>query len=95
MKRSIVAFLTGIIIIVYGLASAEDYRQNQPYDQYGNPNYRYKGPSGTEYQYDLSRPSDKLRYDLDLKAKMKDKLSVDPRRNIDRDLGQHGGGIKR
>lgn len=94
MKRLIVAFLTGIII-VYGLAWAEDYHQNQPYDQYGNTNYRYKGSSGTAYQYDLSRPNDKLRYELDLKAQMNDKLSVDPRRNIDRSLGQHDGGIKR
>jgi hypothetical protein len=94
MKRSIVAFLMGIII-VYGLAWAEDYRQNQPYDQYGKPNYRYKGSSGTDYQYDLSKPNDKLLYGIDLKAQMNDKLSVDPRRNIDHGLGQHGGGIKR
>ncbi|OOS01636.1 hypothetical protein B0186_02765 [Canicola haemoglobinophilus] len=48
----------------------------------------YEGPSGTKYQYDLSNPMDKLAYELDLDAQMRDKLSL----NLHRKL-ENGGGI--
>lgn len=58
--------------------------------------YKYKGASGQEYQYDLSDPIDKLNYDLDLKAKMNDELNapITPNVDLDRGIGQYGGGIK-
>ena len=58
--------------------------------------YKYKGASGQEYQYDLSDPIDKLNYDLDLKAKMNDELNapITPNVDLDRGLGQYGCGIK-
>ena len=28
--------------------------------------YKYKGSSGTRYKYDLSKPGDKIRYELDV-----------------------------
>lgn len=76
---------------------------NDPYNPYGSNmsqsdssnQYPYKSSSGTQYQYDLSRPSDQLRYEMDLGAQMRDELSVNPRRDLDRDLGQYGGGIRR
>ena len=39
---------------------------------------------------------DKLNYDLDLKAKMNDELnaSITPNVDLDRSIGQYGGGIK-
>ena len=57
--------------------------------------YQYRGSSGTEYQYDLSRPADKNKYELDIGAQIRDQLNVDPRRELDRDRGQSGGGVKR
>lgn len=48
---------------------------------------------GTRYQYDLSDPTDRVSYSIDLDAQMRDKLSVDPNRNLDRNMGQVGGGI--
>jgi len=53
----------------------------------------YKGSSGTKYDYDLSRPSDRNRYNLDLDAQRRDSLSLSPGRSLDRGLGQFGGGI--
>jgi len=96
MRNSLACVFTAVLLILVGsgAAFAWDY-SNDPYDQYGNPNYRYQGSSGTQYQYDLSRPADQLRYELDLGAQMRDELSVDPRRDLDRDLDQWGGGIRR
>jgi len=65
------------------------------YRDYNDDECRYRGSSGTHYEYDLSRPSDQIRYELDLGAQMRDELSVDPRRDLDRNLGQYGGGICR
>jgi hypothetical protein len=57
--------------------------------------YPYRGASGTQYQYDLSRPGDQLRYEFDPRAQQRDETSVDPRRSIDSGFGQQGGGIRR
>ena len=69
------------------------YNQRQNRDE---NEYKYKGASGQEYQYNLSDPMDKLNYDLDLKAKMNDELyaPITPNVDLDRGLGQYGGGIK-
>ncbi len=53
----------------------------------------YRGSSGAMYQYDLSNPSDQLRYSVDPGAQLRDE--IDPRVQLDRSLGQYGGGIAR
>lgn len=90
--RIVVVGFIGVLLSVS--AFAWDY-SNDPYDRSGNPNYRYQGSSGTKYQYDLSRPGDQIRYEIDINAQMRDQLSVDPRRGLDQGLGQYGGGIRR
>ena len=65
---------------------------DEPYDPYGNPQYRYKGSSGLRYQYDLSKPGDRIRYQLDIDAQIRDSINPDPRIDLDRGLGQYGGG---
>jgi hypothetical protein len=55
--------------------------------------YSYRGSSGTTYQYDLSNPSDQLRYGVDPMAQMRDQMNVNPGVEIDRGLGQYGGGV--
>jgi hypothetical protein len=55
----------------------------------------YRGMSGARYQYDLSTPGDRVRYTVDPQARLRDSISVDPRRGIDQNLGQTGGGIIR
>jgi hypothetical protein len=88
---------TLLAVIFFGIplaVSAGDYSNNS-YDRYGDQKYKYRGSSGAQYQYDLSKPSDQLRYELDLNAQMRDQLSVDPKRDLDRGLDQRGGGIRR
>ncbi len=57
--------------------------------------YKYRGSSGARYKYDLSIPTDAMRYEMDLKAQMQDSMSLDLKRDRDRGLGQWGGGIKK
>jgi hypothetical protein len=73
-------------------AKAWDLYSDDPYDRYGNPQYRYEGLSGTKYQYDLSDPSDRIEYQLDLDAQMRDRINPNPGIQLDRGLGQYGGG---
>lgn len=77
---------------------SQNYPNNQPrntYEQRESQNYPYRGASGTQYQYDLSKPSDQIRYGVDPAAQLRDGISVDPGRAIDRGIGQQGGGIRR
>ena len=53
----------------------------------------YQGSSGSKYQYDLSNPSDRNSYSIDLSAQRRDQLDVSPSRSLDSGLGQYGGGI--
>ena len=92
--------LIRIIVIVLGIlistmtAKAWDHYNDEPYDRYGNPQYRYEGFSGTKYQYGLSDPSDRLDYQLDLDAQMRDRINPNPGIQLDRGLGQYGGGAE-
>ena len=59
--------------------------------------YKYKGASGTKYKYDLSKPSDRIKYSVDPDAKLNDEIymPITPGVEIDRGLHQYGGGIKK
>jgi len=72
---------------------SNDY-SDEPYDRRGEPRYRYEGLSGKKYQYDLSDPADKLEYQVDLDAQMRDKINPDPLIKMDRDMGNYGGGAE-
>lgn len=50
-------------------------------------NNLYRGSSGALYNYDLSNPSDQLRYSVDPGAQLRNSINVDPRVEIDRSLG--------
>lgn len=54
----------------------------------------YKSSTGTKYQYDLSRSDDRINYSTDVDAQMRDSMSVNPDRTLDRMMGQFGGGIE-
>jgi hypothetical protein len=64
---------------------------SNPYDTPSTSNYQSN--TGTSYQYDMSNPSDRLGYSVDPGAQMRDRLSVNPSRSLDREMGQYGGGI--
>ena len=53
----------------------------------------YESSTGTKYQYDTSSPSDNVEYGVDVDAQMRDEISVNPSRGLDRSMGQYGGGI--
>jgi len=59
--------------------------------------YKYKGLSGTRYKYDLSKPRDRIKYSVDPRSQLTDKIymPIKPGVQIDRSLNQYGGGVKR
>ncbi len=67
-------------------------------DTYGsdssfNNNSGYESNSGIKYQYDLNDPIDRNNYSIDLDAQRRDQMNTNPRRDLDRQTGQYGGGI--
>jgi len=54
--------------------------------------YKYKSFTGQKYKYDLTNPGDAVRYSVDPAAQMQD--SINPMIDLDRNMGQYGGGIK-
>ena len=58
-----------------------------------NNNSSYESNSGTKYEYDLNDIRDRNSYSTDTDAQLRDSLNTNPRRQMDRDMGQHGGGI--
>ncbi len=59
------------------------------------PTYKYKSSTGNRYKYDLSKPGDKIRYETDPGAQLRDSIymPINPSTDIDRGLGQYGGGL--
>lgn len=51
----------------------------------------YQSTFGNRYQYDLNKPTDRIRYEHDARAQIRDRYN--PRTEIDRNQGQLGGGI--
>lgn len=85
MKKLILCLAIGTYLFAY------DYKT---YDEEYNSSkdYNYQGSSGAKYKYDLSNDMDRMKYDMDENAKMQDSINVDPRIEMDRDMGQYGGG---
>ena len=80
-----------LLITSPAIAWDNDYETSrQKQERERNKEYPYKSISGTRYKYDLSKPGDRIKYEVDPGAQIRD--SVNPRIEIDRDLGQHGGG---
>ena len=57
-----------------------------------NKEYPYESNTGTRYKYDLSKPGDRIKYEVDPGAQIND--SINPNVEIDRELGQYGGGAE-
>ena len=61
---------------------------------YSNSSSRgYESSTGNRYQYDLSDPGDRVEYGVDVDAQMRDDMSINPTRELDRGLGEYGGGV--
>lgn len=74
-----------IAVVLFLCFSSAAYAENED-------EYKYKSSAGNQYKYDLSKPQDQIKYGVDPNAQLHDKIN--PRVDIDRGLGQHGGGIK-
>lgn len=48
---------------------------------------------GNCYEYDLSKPGDQIRYEIDESAKLRDSVNVNPKREVEHSTGQYGGGL--
>tara|TARA_Y100001960_G_scaffold68919_1_gene72955 strand:- start:81 stop:1532 length:1452 start_codon:yes stop_codon:yes gene_type:complete len=81
-----------------GTSNAYRYRPpTSSYNSYtpSNAPSGYRSSMGSRYQYDLSKPLDRLRYRIDPKAKLRDRLDVNPQRRIERLKREYGGGVLR
>lgn len=105
-------FIIVVLIVVFScslMASADglSYREKMKLQEAGlsrsdirklekKMEYKYKGSSGTRYKYDLSKPGDKIRYELDVGAQIRDNIymPIKPGVEIDRGLNQYGGGVE-
>jgi hypothetical protein len=58
-------------------------------------NAYYSGMSGTKYQYDMSKPIDRMHYNMDLDAQRRDQMNINPNVGLDKGVGQVGGGVYR
>lgn len=88
-------FIITLILIIPSISIADGSFKLKKYDTDSSPSKSYESTFGNKYQYDLSNPVDRLKYDVDLKAQLRDEMDVNPIRELDRDLGQYGGGIYR
>ena len=62
---------------------------NIPQQNFDNDNV-YESNTGTRYRYDLNNPADRVRYNVDPAAQIMD--GIKPNVQIDRSMGQYGGG---
>ncbi len=53
----------------------------------------YKSSYDTTYQYDLSNPLDRVRYNSDPGAQLRDRITPNPYKDIEQNINQQGGGV--
>ncbi len=88
MMKKILLVIMALLIAFPAIAWDDDEEKEKE----RNKKYPYKSSSGQRYKYDLNKPGDKIRYEVDPGAQVKD--SINPRVELDRDLGQYGGGAE-
>ena len=62
-------------------------------NSYSSPSTGYSSSYGNHYQYHLSNPVDRVRYNSDPSARLRDRVTPNPYRNIESNTNQSGGGI--
>lgn len=67
----------------YGYGSTSDRDQDRGYES----------SLGNRYEYDLSDPGDRIMYDVDPGAQLRDSIDVNPERELERGIGEYGGGV--
>lgn len=95
--RVLLGSLLSLVLPTTALAQYDDEQDNSDGD-YGNSYYQendegYESSFGNRYEYDLSDPGDRIMYEVDPDAQLRDSLDVNPERDLERSLGEYGGGI--
>jgi hypothetical protein len=76
----------------YGNEGNDDgYSYDSPYDR--DQKEGYESSFGNRYEYDLSDPSDRVMYEVDPNAQIRDSIDVNPVRDVERSIGEYGGGV--
>ena len=103
MKGIMTLVVTGLFLVapITVLSQYDDYDDNQENDDgygYDSPYDRdqdkgYESSFGNRYEYDLSDPSDRVMYEVDPSAQLRDSIDVNPIRDVERSVGEYGGGV--
>jgi hypothetical protein len=72
--------------------SDDSYGYEKSYDR-DDEDRGYESSFGRRYEYDLSDPSDQIMYEVDPNAQLRDSIDVDPTRDLERSIGEYGGGV--
>lgn len=103
MKRILTLMGAGLLVVapISAMSQYDDYYGNDANDdgygydsQYDRDQKKgYESSFGNRYEYDLSDPSDRVLYEADPSAKLRDRYDVNPVRNLERNVGEYGGGV--
>ena len=86
-----------VVALVLSSVSTSSFAWNYMDENSGNTNSNrgYESSFGNRYEYDLSRPGERVRYGADPGAQVRDSIDVNPTRDLERQTGQFGGGMYR
>ncbi|MFC1688283.1 hypothetical protein ACFL07_01315 [Pseudomonadota bacterium] len=103
MKGIMTLVVTGLFLVapIAVLSQYDDNDNNKENDDsYGydrsydsDQDKGYESSFGNRYEYDLSDPSDRIMYDVDPNAQLRDSIDVNPLRDVERSIGEYGGGV--
>jgi len=91
LKKKVVGCLLGSAIFVSN-AIAGNITWNNIDTGSNDSSSGYESSLGNKYQYDLSKPTDRIQYGVDPAAQLRDSIDVNPTREIEQGIGQYGGG---
>jgi len=75
-------------------SNAPSFNSFKPFEPFNsNTPSTYKSSFGNKYQYDLSNPLDRVRYNSDPGAQLRDRVTPNPYKDIESNTLQQGGGI--
>ncbi len=82
-------------IVALTTLATSAYSYDYGYGSQNDSKRGYESSFGNKYEYDLSNPSDRIRYEIDPAAQLMDSIDVNPTRELERGLGQYGAGVYR
>lgn len=101
MNRIMILVIAGLLLLapISVLSQYDRYDENEENDDvYDSASDRdqdevYESSFGNRYEYDLNDPGDRVMYEADSHAQLRDSIDVNPVREVERDIGENGGGV--